>query len=124
MNVISLVQVRGRMNIVNRERIPQTNYVMDTLGVYKFDFGLLVLFGLQNDFIGLLQRMDLCGPSIDCMQPLVYCYFWSCRGVMNMRHVGQMVLQVLYVSGQKGVRECNCRNNVSTMLVNYSAQGS
>ena len=35
--------------------------------VYKF---ALVLFGLQNDFIGLLQRIDYRGPSIGCMQPL------------------------------------------------------
>ena len=36
--------------------------------VYKFALGL---FGLQIDFIGLLQRIDYCGPSIGCMQPLV-----------------------------------------------------
>ena len=37
--------------------------------VYKFALGL---FGLQIDFIGLLQRIvDYGGPSIGCMQPLV-----------------------------------------------------
>ena len=37
--------------------------------VYKF---ALDLFGLQIDFIGLLQRIiDYCTPSIGCMQPLV-----------------------------------------------------
>ena len=36
--------------------------------VYKFALGL---FGLQIDFIGLLQTIDYCGPSIGCMQPLV-----------------------------------------------------
>ena len=55
----------GRMKIVNRPEIhvPQTNHVMDNMGVtvYKFALGL---FGLQIDFIGLLQRMDYCGPSI------------------------------------------------------------
>ena len=40
------------MKIVNRQGVPQTNHVMDTVGVYKFDLGL---FGLQNDFIGMLQ---------------------------------------------------------------------
>ena len=56
----------GRMKIVNRQRIPQTNYVMDTMGVtvYKFALGL---FGLQIDLIGLLQRDDYCGLSIGCM---------------------------------------------------------
>ena len=62
----------GRMKIVNRPEIhvPQTNHVMDNMGVtvYKFALGL---FGLQIDFIGLLQRIDYCGPSIGCMQPLV-----------------------------------------------------
>ena len=62
----------GRMKIVNRPEIHvlQTNHVMDNMGVtvYKFAFGL---FGLQIDFIGLLQRIDYCGPSIGCMQPLV-----------------------------------------------------
>ena len=44
---------------------------MDNMGVtvYKFALGL---FGLQIDFIGLLQRIDYCGPSIGCIQPLVY----------------------------------------------------
>ena len=43
---------------------------MDTMGVtvYKFALGL---FGLQIDFLGLLQRIDYSGPSIGCMQPLV-----------------------------------------------------
>ena len=37
---------------------------------YKFALGL---FGLQIDFIGLLQGIiDYCGPSIDCMQSLVF----------------------------------------------------
>ena len=62
----------GRMKIVNRPEIHvrQTNHVMDNMGVtvYKFALGL---FGLQIDFIGLLQRIDYCGPSIGCMQPLV-----------------------------------------------------
>ena len=62
----------GRLKIVNRPEIhvPQTNHVMDDMGVivYKFALGL---FGLQIDFIGLLQRIDYCGPSIGCMQPLV-----------------------------------------------------
>ena len=54
-------------------RIPQKNHVMDTtfgchITVYKFVLGL---FGLQIDIIGLLQRIDYCGPSIGCMQPLV-----------------------------------------------------
>ena len=37
--------------------IPQTNHVMDTMGVtvYKFALGL---FCLQIDFIGLLQSID------------------------------------------------------------------
>ena len=54
------------MKIVNRQRIPQTNHVMDTMGVtvYKFALGL---FGLQIDLIGLLQRDDYCGLSIGCM---------------------------------------------------------
>ena len=34
----------------------------------KFALGL---FGLQIDFVGLLQRIDYCGPSKGCMQPLV-----------------------------------------------------
>ena len=62
----------GRMKIVNRPEIhvPQTNHVMDNMGVtvYKFALGL---FALQIDFIGLLQRNDYCGPSIGFMQPLV-----------------------------------------------------
>ena len=62
----------GRMKIVNRPEIhvAQANHVMDNMGVtvYKFALGL---FGLQIDFIGLLQRIDYCGPSIGCMQPLV-----------------------------------------------------
>ena len=59
----------GRMKILNRQGIPQTNHVMDTIGVtvYKFALGL---FGLQIDFTGLLQRIDYCGPSKGCMQPL------------------------------------------------------
>ena len=65
----------GRMKIVNRPEIhvPQTNHVMDNMDVtvYKFALGL---FGLQIDFIGLLQRIDYCGPSIGCMQPLVSNY--------------------------------------------------
>ena len=58
------------MKIGNRRGIPQTNHVMDTVGVtvYKFALGL---FGLQIDFIGLLQRVGHSGPSIGCMQPLV-----------------------------------------------------
>ena len=61
----------GRMKIVNRQGITQTNHVMDTTGVamYKFALGLS---GLQIDFIGLLRRFDYCGPNIGCMQPLVY----------------------------------------------------
>ena len=61
----------GRIKIVNRQGIPQTNRVMDTVDVtvYKFALGL---FGLQIDFIGLQQGIDYCGPSIGCMQPLVY----------------------------------------------------
>ena len=60
----------GRMKIVNRQGIPQTNHMMDTMGVtvYKFALGL---FGLQIDFIGLLQRIDYSGSSIGCMQTLV-----------------------------------------------------
>ena len=69
----------GRMKIVNRPEIhvPQTNHVMDNMGVtvYKFALGL---FGLQIDFIGLLQRIDYCGPSIGCMQPLVKVGFCLC----------------------------------------------
>ena len=61
----------GRVKIVNRPEIhvPQTNHVTDNMGVtvYKLALGL---FGLQIDFIGLLQRIDYCGPSIGCMQPL------------------------------------------------------
>ena len=58
------------MKIVNRQGIPQTNYVMNTMGVtvYKFALGL---FGLRIDFVGLLQRISYCSPSIGCMQPLV-----------------------------------------------------
>ena len=43
------------MKIVNGQGIPQTNHVMDTMGVtvYKFALGL---FGLQIDLSGLLQR--------------------------------------------------------------------
>ena len=46
----------GRMKIVNGQGIPQTNHVMDTMGVtvYKFALGL---FGLQIDLSGLLQRI-------------------------------------------------------------------
>ena len=60
----------GRMKIVNKQGIPQMNHVMDTMGftVYKFALGL---FGLQIDFISLLQRIYYCGPSIGWMQPLV-----------------------------------------------------
>ena len=60
----------GRMKIVNMQRTTQTNHVMDTMGVtvYKFAFGL---FGLLIDFIGLLERIDYCGPSIGCVQPFV-----------------------------------------------------
>ena len=61
----------GRMKIVNKQGIPQTNHVMDTMGVtmYKFALGL---FCLQIDFIGLLQITDYCGPSIGIgVQPLV-----------------------------------------------------
>ena len=57
-------------------RIQQKNHVMDTMGVmslYKF---ALDLFGLQIDFIGSLQRIDYCGPSIGCMQPLVFKKSW------------------------------------------------
>ena len=62
----------GRMKIVNRQGIPQTSHVMDTMGVsvYKFALGL---FCLQ---IGLLQRMDYCGPSIGCMQLLFFLVFF------------------------------------------------
>ena len=43
---------------------------MSDVTVYKF---ALALFGLQIDFIGLLQRIiDYCGPSIGCRQPLVF----------------------------------------------------
>ena len=61
----------GRMKIVNKQGIPQTNLVMDTTGVtvYKFALGL---FGLQIDFIGLLQRFGYCGPSIGCSHLLFY----------------------------------------------------
>ena len=59
----------GRMKIVNRQGIPQTNHMMDTMGVTVCKFAL-GLFGLQIDFIGLLQRIDYSGPSIGCMQPL------------------------------------------------------
>ena len=46
--------------------------------VYKFALGL---FGLQIDIIGLLQRIDYCGPSIGCMQALVLDFlgFFWCR---------------------------------------------
>ena len=45
-------------------------YGMSDVTVYKFS---LALFGLQIDFIGLLQRIiDYCGPSIGCRQPLVF----------------------------------------------------
>ena len=56
----------GRMKIVNRQGILQTNHVMDTMEVtvYKFSLGL---FGLKMNFIGLLQTIDYCGPSIGCM---------------------------------------------------------
>ena len=59
------------MKIVNRQGIPQTNHVMDTMGVtvYKLTLGL---FDLQIDFIGLLQRTEYCAPSIGCMQPLFF----------------------------------------------------
>ena len=40
---------RATKKIVNRQRKPQTNNMMDTVGVYKFDLGLS---GLQNYFIG------------------------------------------------------------------------
>ena len=64
------MEEKGRTKIVNRQGLPQTNHVIDTMGVtvYKFALGL---FGLQIDFIGLPQRIDYCGPSISCMQPLV-----------------------------------------------------
>ena len=58
------------MKIVNRQGIPQTNHVMDNMGVTVYKFAR-DLFGLQIDFIGLLQRIDYSGPSIGCMQPLV-----------------------------------------------------
>ena len=56
----------GRIKIVNRQGIPQTNHVMDTMGVtvYKLTLGL---FDLQIDFIGLLQRTEYCAPS----------FFWT-----------------------------------------------
>ena len=56
------------MKIVNRQEIPQTNNMMDSMDVYEFALGL---FGLQIDLIGFLQRIDYCYPSIDCMQPLI-----------------------------------------------------
>ena len=43
---------------------------MDNMGVTVYKFAR-DLFGLQIDFIGLLQRIDYSGPSIGCMQPLV-----------------------------------------------------
>ena len=60
----------GRMKIVNRQGIPQANHLMDAMGVnvYKFVLGL---FGLQICFIGLLHRIDYCGPSIGYMQLLL-----------------------------------------------------
>ena len=60
----------GRMKIVNRQGMPQTNHVMDTIGVtvYKIALGL---FGMQIDFIGLIQRIDYRGMSIGCIKPLV-----------------------------------------------------
>ena len=63
----------GRMKIVNRPEIhvPQTNHVMDNMGVTVYKFALC-LFGLQIYSIGLLQRIDYCRPSIGCMQPLVF----------------------------------------------------
>ena len=36
--------------------------------MYEFALGL---FGVQIDFIGLPRRIDYCGPSIGCIQPLV-----------------------------------------------------
>ena len=55
---------RGQ-NTTNKSR---DGYYGCHVTVYRF---ALSLFGLQIDFIGLLQRIDYCGPSIGCMQPLV-----------------------------------------------------
>ena len=60
----SMVEGRGQ-NTANKSR--EGNYGCHVT-VYKFALGL---FGLQIDFIGSLQRIDCCGPSIGCMQPLV-----------------------------------------------------
>ena len=53
-------------------RIPQNEsrdgYYGCHVTVYRFTLGL---FGLQINFIGSLQRIDCCGLSIGCMQPLV-----------------------------------------------------
>ena len=73
----------GRMKIVNRQGIPQTNHLMDAMGVnvYKFVLGL---FGLQICFIGLLHRIDYCGPSIGYMQPFVMPASQTLRTVLLM----------------------------------------
>ena len=59
-----MVEGRGQ-NTANKSR--EGNYGCHVT-VYKFALGL---FGLQIDFIGSLQRIDCCGPSIGCMQRLV-----------------------------------------------------
>ena len=50
--------------------------MMDSMDVYEFALGL---FGLQIDLIGFLQRIDYCGPSIGCMQPLVHQMLFTFR---------------------------------------------
>ena len=42
------------MKIVNRQEIPQTNNMMDSMDVYKFSLGL---FGLQIDLIGFYKEL-------------------------------------------------------------------
>ena len=70
----------GRMKIVNRQDIPETNNMMDSMDVYEFALGL---FGLQIDLIGFLQRIGYCGPSIGCMQPLVFRTMASVQKVLD-----------------------------------------
>ena len=52
---------RGEINMIFSFHFPWWREEGSALG----------LFGLQIDIIGLLQRIDYCGSSIGCMQPLV-----------------------------------------------------
>ena len=73
---------------------------MDTMGVYEFALGL---FGVQIDFIGLPRRIDYCGPSIGCIQPLVLDIKSKLRWLETVFHFP------LQLNFMKGLLVCNKR---------------